>query len=67
MSDAVDEIMRIRKQKQIVTDESADDELEQRHSLDTVFTPSRTPPAPLSTSTPACVCYDSSVCHSLSS
>ena len=66
MSEAVDDIMRIRKQKQIVTNESADDKVEQRHSLDTVFTPSCTPPAPLSTSTPACVCYDSSLCHSLS-
>jgi len=54
--EAVDQMMTIRKQKQIVTDESMRDKVEQQHSLDAVHTPARTLLAPLSTSTPVDVC-----------
>ena len=56
VTEAVDQMMMIRKQKQAVTDESVRDEMEQQHSLDAVHTPARTLLAPLSTSTPADVC-----------
>ena len=50
--EAVDQMMMIRKRKQVAT-ESPREETEQRHSLDTVLTPTSALPAPLSTSTPA--------------
>jgi len=54
VTEAVDQMMVIKKQKQVVVDiESARDETEQQHSLGTVQTPERTLLAPLSTSTPA--------------
>ena len=56
VTEAVDQIMAVRRQKQVVTDELMRDEMEQRHSPDTVLTPTCTPPAPVSTSTPANVC-----------
>ena len=54
--EAVDQMMTIRKQKQIVTEEWLRDEVEQQHSLDAVLTPARTLLAPLCTSTPDNVC-----------
>ena len=56
VAEAVDLMMTIRKLKQLVTDESVKDSMEQQHSLDCVHTPARTLLAPLSTSTPADVC-----------
>jgi len=54
--EAVNQMMAVRKQKQVVIDESVGDTLEQQHSPDTSLTPTSTLPAPVSTSTPADVC-----------
>jgi len=56
VTEAVDQMMTIRKQKHDVTDEAVRDEMEQQHSQDTVQTPARPLLAPLSTSTPLDVC-----------
>jgi len=54
--EAVNQMMAVRSQKQVVTDESVRDQMEQQYSPDTVLTPTCTPPAPVTTSTPADVC-----------
>ena len=56
VAEAVDQMMIVRKQKQVVINESVGDKTEQQHSPDTVVTPTCSPPAPVSTSTPADVC-----------
>ena len=56
VAEAVDQMLVIRKKKQIVIDESMRDGMEQQHSLDTAHTPLCTLLAPLSASTPADVC-----------
>ena len=75
--EAVDQMMAIREQKQVNTDEAVEDKTEQQYSPDTVLTPTCTPPntvltptctppAPVRTSTPAdvpTVCVPFILCH----